>query len=358
MKNKGKWLVRKCLTCVFIMTLCLIIWPTSDVQAIINTEGKVISVNKELVSSTWINYARNIDTDGLFRDDFLARTGADQYTLVVGVQDGCGWCSRLIEDLCGLEASSVLLSSNVQMMVVNIADSSSKDATRKYLASLEGVSNLSRYSNGIGVFSWSLNQVGATGERSANTPGVMLFQGDGNTLILKGYSFGSIRAKDYEDALKTHMNISGDEDNDLEPELVEGGLYRFSRPDGKDWLITCNKEEIFNLLRAGWKNDGRVGNVAPWGQGTAVYRFHNRYTNDRMYSDNAEEIENYEAAEVQGWKNEGPAFYYNPAGQIEVTRYATPDGLHIWSTDSGEQKSFDKAGWHREGQAFRLDWVN
>lgn len=137
--------------------------------------------------------------------------------------------------------------------------------------------------------------------------------------------------------------------------LKEGVLYRYHRPDGKDWLITCNFDEISELVQAGWIFDGAVGTVGDWGKGTEVVRFYNKYTNDRMYSNNAAEIKNYENASVYGWVKEGPAFYTSSTAKSQVIRYATPDGVHIWSIDRAEQKNFDAAGWMREGEAFRVD---
>lgn len=128
---------------------------------------------------------------------------------------------------------------------------------------------------------------------------------------------------------------------------IPGALYRFSRPDGKDWLLTNNLEEIGNLIDAYWKNDGIVGFV---GNGAPVYRFYNPTTNDRMYSNNDEEMRNYTDA---GWKNEGPAF--NQGNSLDVIRYYNTEEIHIWSVNKEEQDNFDAAGWKREGLAFRLN---
>lgn len=131
--------------------------------------------------------------------------------------------------------------------------------------------------------------------------------------------------------------------------MDDGKLYRFSRPDGGDWLLTCNRQEAEILNNEAWSNDGVVGAV---GDGEVVYRFYNKYTNDRMYSANAKEIQDYIDAEKYGWHLEGPAF--RQGNRVEVMRYYTPTGAHIWSIDSNEQKNFDAAGWKKEGIAFYL----
>lgn len=129
-------------------------------------------------------------------------------------------------------------------------------------------------------------------------------------------------------------------------------LFRYSRPDGGDWLLTCNDEEINNLVNAGWHNDGAVGVV---GNGVKVIRFYNKYTGDRMYTANEAEAQNYRDAERFGWVEEGLAF--RAGNNTPVIRYAAPNLTHLWSVSSEEQRILDAAasqGWVKEGIAFYL----
>lgn len=129
-------------------------------------------------------------------------------------------------------------------------------------------------------------------------------------------------------------------------------LSRFSRPDGQDWLMSSNPEEISLLLDAGWQNEGNVGST---GIGGNVIRFYNVYSGDRMYSANAKEIQNYRDAKSDGWIDEGVAF--RQGSNVQVIRYITPFQTHLWSTSKEEQQILDAAekyGWKREGVAFYL----
>lgn len=137
-------------------------------------------------------------------------------------------------------------------------------------------------------------------------------------------------------------------------------LYRFSRPDGKDWLMTCNEKEISDLSAAGWNNEGALGwvSTSKTEAGIGVERFYNRISGDRMYSSNKQEIENYKAASAQGWEWEGVAFY--SGSTIPVIRYASPTLTHLWSTSKTEQDTLDAHradGWIKEGVAFCIDTV-
>ena len=81
-------------------------------------------------------------------------------------------------------------------------------------------------------------------------------------------------------------------------------IYRYSSPNGTDWVYTSNTTEMKSLDRGGWNNEGIAFVVVPTFGGTPVVRF-------------------------------------------------AKGGQHLMSTGATEQASLVRNGWTREGVAFR-----
>ena len=128
-------------------------------------------------------------------------------------------------------------------------------------------------------------------------------------------------------------------------------MYRLYNPNSGEHFYTSNSSEISNLVKAGWKNEGRAWR-APIKSKTPVYRLYNPNAGDHHYTTSASEKNSLVKA---GWKYEGIGWYSDDAKGTPLYRLYNPNakaGSHHYTISASEKNALVKAGWKYEGIAW------
>lgn len=142
-----------------------------------------------------------------------------------------------------------------------------------------------------------------------------------------------------------------------------GIVNRLYNPDTNKYLFTTNEAEIDILTGYGWANEGAAFG-APEDGGTAdVFRFYVESEGRHFYTANEFERDTIiNNAAFSAWTYEGVAFSAysvndKPNGSIAVVRYLNEDtGGHIYSSNEYEQGLLDDSPlWKNEGVAWYSD---
>lgn len=131
---------------------------------------------------------------------------------------------------------------------------------------------------------------------------------------------------------------------------VYGKVYRIYNPNSGEHLYTKNLEEIFILVREGWKYEGIAWYVPV--KGASVIRLYNPNAGDHHYTTDISEI-NYLCK--LGWKFEGEAFCSAENGGNAIYRRYNPNavaGAHLFTTSLEEADYVVSLGWRNEAVAF------
>ncbi len=131
---------------------------------------------------------------------------------------------------------------------------------------------------------------------------------------------------------------------------------------------TTDKDECESLVKLGWRYEGVSFNSASGSAdgAVAVYREYNPYDGNHNWTANLEE---HRKLVRLGWHDEGLAWYAYPAGSKSgetVYRLYNPTpfaanaagmgnggGEHVYTTSEEEYQAVGRAGWHKEGAAWK-----
>jgi DNA-directed RNA polymerase sigma subunit (sigma70/sigma32) len=108
------------------------------------------------------------------------------------------------------------------------------------------------------------------------------------------------------------------------------------------------RRSIWNYLRENMASSHSLLNEA---HSLDEYREYNPHNGNHNWTLNPTE---HKQLVKLGWKDEGVAWYANPAGPVTVYRLYNPhSGEHVYTTSAKEYAAVGKAGWHQEGTAWK-----
>ena len=128
-------------------------------------------------------------------------------------------------------------------------------------------------------------------------------------------------------------------------------VYRLYNPNSGEHFYTYSKDEINNLVTAGWKKEG-IAWKSPAISNTPVYRLYNPNAGDHHYTVSAEEKDSLVTA---GWNYEGIAWYSDDDKGATLYRVYNPNavaGSHLYTLSEAEKDNLVNAGWKSEGIAW------
>lgn len=128
-------------------------------------------------------------------------------------------------------------------------------------------------------------------------------------------------------------------------------IHRFYQPSSGDHLLTINHQEIVNLPKYGWHDEGAFGETVE--DGIALYRLYNPNSGEHLLTLSSIEKTNLLIA---GWYDEGRGFKVSAAKGQPVFRLFNPNShkadSHHFTANLVEVNQLVKIGWRNEGVAF------
>ena len=128
-------------------------------------------------------------------------------------------------------------------------------------------------------------------------------------------------------------------------------MYRLYNPNSGEHFFTNDASERDQLVKAGWKNEGRAWSM-PKRTYVPVYRLYNANGGEHHYTTDVSE----KAALVKaGWKDEGIGWYGAYSSKVPVYRVYNPNAFannHHYTTDKTEAERLIAMGWEDEGIAW------
>jgi hypothetical protein len=133
-------------------------------------------------------------------------------------------------------------------------------------------------------------------------------------------------------------------------------VYRVYNRNSGLHHYTTNPNERAALIRLGWNDEGTSfyavqSGSAKSGSLKPVYREYNPHDGNHNWTLNPNE---HRTLVKLGWRDEGVAWYANPAGPVTVYRLYNPhSGEHVYTTSTKEYAAVGAAGWRQEGTAWK-----
>lgn len=130
-------------------------------------------------------------------------------------------------------------------------------------------------------------------------------------------------------------------------------IYRLQSSATGEYLFTYAQEEIDNLVKNGWGNQG-IGWYAPRNSraGTPVYRLYNKKNHIHLYTADKNEMRSLLSTGI--WEadfNGDPIF--NSGGNKPIYRLFNGENeAHLLTSNFNEYNNFSNKGWKSEGVAF------
>lgn len=128
-------------------------------------------------------------------------------------------------------------------------------------------------------------------------------------------------------------------------------IHRFYQPSSGDHLLTTDKDEIANLAKFGWHDEGAFGETVV--DGVSLFRVYNPNSGEHFLTLSEKEKANLVCV---GWHDEGYAFKVSTNKGQPVFRLFNPNSRnadsHHLTANFEEVNHLVKIGWRHEGVAF------